>query len=63
MPRLADFPQDGTKLVDFKLAGALLVLSEKELLALLALNPATWQAALQRGKAAKRREAAAGRQK
>jgi hypothetical protein len=56
MPGLAEFPQDGTRLLEIRMTGAVLVLSEKELLTLLALKPAVWQAGLQRGKALRRAE-------
>ncbi|MBU4533574.1 MAG: hypothetical protein KJ650_08125 [Firmicutes bacterium] len=60
MARHADWPND--QLVEIKLTGCLLVLSERELLTLLAWDKELWQAALQRGKAVRRREQAAKRQ-
>lgn len=60
MAKRADFPQG--KLLEIRMTGAVLVLSEAELLSLLAHDGRIWQAALQRGKAVRRAEAAAKRQ-
>lgn len=60
MARYAEFPKE--RVVEIKLTGCILILGEQELLSLLAQDQTLWQAALQRGKAVRRREQAARRQ-
>ncbi|MBU4532185.1 MAG: hypothetical protein KJ650_00815 [Firmicutes bacterium] len=60
MTKHADWPPG--KLLEIRMSGCVLILGEQELLSLLAQDQALWQAALQRGKAVRRREQTAKRQ-
>lgn len=55
---LADFPSDGSALIRIRVAGALVVVSEREMVRLLGRDPALWAAALRRGKAVTRAQTA-----
>ncbi|MEW6457619.1 MAG: hypothetical protein AB1441_00895 [Bacillota bacterium] len=55
---LAEFPNDGSKLIRFRCGGAWCVVTEREMIKLLAHDPVLWVEAIRRGKAILRREQA-----
>lgn len=58
---MAEFPEDGTPLLRFSVGGALVVVSEREMVGLLGRDTELWVKGVARGKAFKRAEEAGRR--
>lgn len=61
MAKLAEFPEDGSPLRRLHVGGALVALSEREMVKLLGRDTELWVQAIARGKALIRQEQAANR--